>query len=574
MAYFRFEDSYQTEITSVYKGIQALNNVLEASKDSKLHKSINEAISALTDKVNEIFADITPSDEGIKHLDVIDNPNCWGTPNPTKYEYHCSGLFKGPDGEIILEPFDFIPPLPEIVEENIDINYDMMFATNEILANNNRSYWHRKSEETVKTIIPTNFSYLLYNYMMYIANGSKSRATEISLVKLKESIAKFKEQLNSRSLDDYKALFTKFEKDCKEAIDLDEKSQKYYKLWYDMYSKNNYTETPESEANNKKYNLYRKESKSLRKTLLKTAKIILKEIDLCKKYEQKVTRAIGFNLDTTLGQAMYNDSRAYANGDISLNIKDKCKQSDNQDEFTKPMKVLMPYRYAASSYTLLKHRDNNGKPVFPPEQYINTHVTGNSTPKIITSYIEEPVLHIPYLSKDQILSILDNYGQNIIKEKEILENKPKDDNKYGHYKPDPELEIAYYASIVTKDFINEKAAPSIVADTDVLKMIFTDDVSSEFKINDGTDEPTHYRFCERTSMYKPDIIDDKWTDGLADSEINAMLGFIRNYETVSKHMIKMLDECTDALTTMQKYLASIDDEDFHNYLVKIKMIEA
>ena len=86
-------------------------------------------------------------------------------------------------------------------------------------------------------------------------------------------------------------------------------------------------------------------------------------------------------------------------------------------------------------------------------------------------------------------------------------------------------------------------------------MIFTDAVSSELKINDGTDEPTHYRFCERTSMYKPNIIDDKWTDGLADSEINVMLGFINNYETVSKHMIKMLDECTDALTTMQKYLA-------------------
>ena len=50
--------------------------------------------------------------------------------------------------------------------------------------------------------------------------------------------------------------------------------------------------------------------------------------------------------------------------------------------------------------------------------------------------------------------------------------------------------------------------------------------------------------------------------------------FIENYDKIKSHITDTMDECIAIIDMLQTQLASIDDEDFKNYLINIKMIDA
>ena len=47
-----------------------------------------------------------------------------------------------------------------------------------------------------------------------------------------------------------------------------------------------------------------------------------------------------------------------------------------------------------------------------------------------------------------------------------------------------------------------------------------------------------------------------------------------NYDKIKSHITDTMNECVEIIDMIQTQLASIDDEDFKNYLINIKMIDA
>ena len=73
-------------------------------------------------------------------------------------------------------------------------------------------------------------------------------------------------------------------------------------------------------------------------------------------------------------------------------------------------------------------------------------------------------------------------------------------------------------------------------------------------------------------MLIPDISDDIYLFVLSHGD--RIRKFIENYDEIKSHITDTMDECIEIIDMLQTQLASIDDEDFKNYLINIKMINA
>ena len=82
----------------------------------------------------------------------------------------------------------------------------------------------------------------------------------------------------------------------------------------------------------------------------------------------------------------------------------------------------------------------------------------------------------------------------------------------------------------------------------------------------------HQRFLLKTQMLIPDISEDRYLFVLSHSD--RIRKFIENYDEIKSHITDTMDECIEIIDMLQTQLASIDDEDFKNYLINIKMIDA
>ena len=575
MAYYYFEHSYETEITAITETLKALKHLKLSSFDKKILKTISPIEKELKTKIYEIFKDIEPNEEGIKILKVNDSPSTTNEKG-TMFQYHCTGLFiastNHTNDPLFLDPFDFTPPEDEPEENTVNIPMNSLFTTNSIMQMENkyRRYYHTKSEEKIYTSLPENFSNLLYNYIMYIADGSKSTSGENSLVRLKASLHKFKKQLTSRSLDDLKPIFDKLEEYSREITELSDKCDKYSNEYNTEYYNNNFCKTQSVIDKEKKYNECKKRKEEMEKSFKNLSTIILKELKLCKQYENRVSKAIGFAMDTHAAQGMYTSQ--HSKHDVTIDHRSTIDQKP--EKFTHPFLTIVPDSengYICLSNSLIRKED---KEIFPARHITTYGYNGykyvDNPDNRTISYIEQPNIHIPYMSKDDVQKLIDNFKENIVKEEFIYNNKPATPDKY-EYTPNKEFEIAYYASIATKDFINGNCEIKIVPNTDIIDLLYIKDENvGYFHINGASEDLYHYRFGERTSMCIPTEFDRYYSFNTLMAPI---MGIIHHYDIINTHMINMIDECIETISKMQEYLSSIDDDDFKNYLIKIKMIE-
>lgn len=548
---YYFENSYQPEITCIADTISNIDYLCESSTDKKFITTLQKTTDALKEKIYQKFENIEPDESGVKTLNET---------SPTSQikicKYYYTGLFETNNSTLFLKPFAFAPN----IDESVNIPMKMLFTYTYALRNSNPDSYRlssTKADFAKHTHIPENFSHLLYNYIQYVADGGKYKAGTNNFIKLKKDIQKFRNSVTSRNTSDLQPIFNNI-------LQLLEDGEKLFDECREIDCKYN--------TNN---GLYNDEELMKRRTEISNAidkkvqeihklfNIISTEIITCRKYECKLAKFIGFISDTKEAQKMYTMIMNKSH-DTVYRIND-FKASNKPENFTNPFLVIEtnPYRKMLIDSNHLKNHafrklSTSSHPYVPNDSNYDLR------------YIEKPSIHIPYLSKTDVDAIIQCFKENTTHEYEMYHIKPVNKRTYVEKKTDDNIVIAYKASLSTMDYINTNCKIKTVDNANITDALFSPDKPSDIcHVNNLEGKLMHQRFLLKTQMLIPEIPDNKYLFFYCDR----IRKFIENYDKIKSHITDTMDECVETIDMIQTQLASIDDEDFKNYLINIKMID-
>lgn len=554
MTYY-FENNYQPEITCIADTISNIDYLCEASTDKKFIHTLQKTADALKEKIYQKFETIEPDESGVKKL----NETTTSSQFTETCKYYHTGLFRTRSCTLFLKPFTFTPN----IDDSVNIPMEMLFTYTDALINpnpNNYKFSSTKADFAKHTSLPENFSHLLYNYIQYVADGGKCKAGTNNFIKLKKDIQKFRNSVASRSTSNLQPIFNNIlqlledgEKLFDECREIDCKYNTSYELFNDEELMKKRTEISNS---------IDKKAQEIRKLF----GIISTEIITCRKYEYKLAKSIGFISDTEEAQKMYTMvmNKSY---DTVYRIND-FKASNKPEDFTNPFLVIEPNpcrETLIADVTLKNHAFRK------PYTSSHPHIPNDSGYDLC--YIEKPSIHIPYLSKTDVDAIVRCFKENTAHEYEMYHIKPVDERNYVEKKTDDDIVIAYKASLSTMNYINKNCKIKTVDNTNITDVLFSPDKPSDIcHVNNFEDKLMHQRFLLQTQMLIPEISDGTYLFML--SHCDRIRKFIENYDEIKSHITDTMDEYVEVIDMLQTQLASIDDKDFKNYLINIKMIDA
>ena len=555
MSYY-FENNYQPEITCIADTISNIDYLCESSTDKKFINTLQKTADALKEKIYQKFENIEPDESGIKKLDET-------SPTSTfvkTCKYYHTGLFKTDNCTLFLKPFTFVPN----IDDSVNIPMKMLFTYTDALRNSNPEnyrFYSAKADFTKHTGLPENFSHLLYNYIQYVADGGKDKAGTNNLIKLKKDIQKFRNSVASRSTSDLQPIFNNILQLLEDGEKLRDEHNEInckYSTNYELYNK-------DKEFMKRRNEIYNSIDKKAHE-IVKLFNIISTEIITCRKYECKLAKSIGFISDTKEAQKMYTMvmNKSY---DTVYRIND-FKTSNKPEDFTNPFLVVEtnPCRETLIADVTLKNHAFRKL-----STYSHPHIPNDSGYDL--RYIEKPSIHIPYLSKKDVDAIIQCFKENTAHEYEMYHIKPVNERNYVEKKTDDDIVIAYKASLSTIDYINTNCEIKTVDNVNITDVLFSPDKPSDIcHVNNLENKLMHQRFLLKTQMLIPDISDDIYLFVLSHGD--RIRKFIENYDEIKSHITDTMDECIEIIDMLQTQLASIDDEDFKNYLINIKMINA
>ena len=555
MSYY-FENNYQPEITCIADTISNIDYLCESSTDKKFINTLQKTADALKEKIYQKFENIEPDESGVKKLDET-------SPTSTfvkTCKYYHTGLFKTDNCTLFLKPFTFVPN----IDDSVNIPMKMLFTYTDALRNSNPEnyrFYSAKADFAKHTGLPENFSHLLYNYIQYVADGGKDKAGTNNLIKLKKDIQKFRNSVASRSTSDLQPIFNnilQLLEDGEKLVDERNEIDCKYSTNYELYNK-------DKEFMKRRHEIYNSIDKKADE-VVKLFNIISTEIITCRKYECKLAKSIGFISDTEEAQKMYTMvmNKSY---DTVYRIND-FKTSYNPKDFTNPFLVVEtnPRRETLIADVTLKNHAFRKL-----STYSHPHIPNDSGYDL--RYIEKPSIHIPYLSKTDVDAIIQCFKENTAHEYEMYHIKPVNERNYVEKKTEDNIVIAYKASLSTIDYINTNCKIKTVDNVNITDVLFSPDKPSDIcHVNNLEDKLMHQRFLLKTQMLIPDISEDRYLFVL--SHCDRIRKFIENYDEIKSHITDTMDECIKIIDMLQTQLASIDDEDFKNYLINIKMIDA
>lgn len=554
MTYY-FENSYQPEITCIANTISNIDYLCESSTDKKFINTLQKTADALKEKIYQKFENIEPDESGVKTLDETTTSSTFV--NTCKY-YH-TGLFKTRSRTLFLKPFAFTPN----INDSVNIPMKMLFTYTDALRDSNPESYRFSSAKTdfaKHNGLPENFSHLLYNYIQYVADSGKDKAGTNNLIKLKKDIQKFRNSVASRSTSDLQPIFSnilQLLEDGEKLIDERHKIDCKYNTNYELYNDEELTKrrTEISNTIDKKAN-----------EIHKLFNIILTEIITCRKYECKLAKSIGFISNTEEAQKMYTMvmNKSY---DTVYRINN-FKASHKPEDFTNPFLVIGtdPYRKTLTDSDYLKNHAFR-------KLYTSSYPYIPNDSNYDIRYIEKPSIHIPYLSKTDVDAIIQCFKENTAHEYEMYHIKPVNERNYVEKKTDDDIVIAYKASLSTMDYINRNCEIKTIDNLNITDVLFSPDKPSDIcHVNNLEDKLMHQRFLLKTQMLIPEISDDIYL--FMSPDCDRIRKFIENYDKIKSHITDTMDECIAIIDMLQTQLASIDDEDFKNYLINIKMIDA
>ena len=554
MTYY-FENSYRPEISCIADTISNIDYLCEASTDKKFIHTLQKTADALKEKIYQKFENIEPDKSGVKKLSETTTSSQF----TETCKYYHTGLFKTRNCTLFLKPFTFTPD----IDDSVNIPMKMLFTYTESLRNPNPNSYRFSSAKTdfaKHTSLPENFSHLLYNYIQYIADGGKCKAGTNNLIKLKKDIQKFRSSVASRSISDLQPVFNNIlqlledgEKLFDECREIDCKYNTNNELYNDKELLKRRTEIS---------NTIDKKAHEIRKLF----DIISTEIIACRKYEYKLAKSIGFISDTAEAQKMYTMVMNKSH-DTVYRIDD-VKASNKPEDFTNPFLVIEtnPYRKTLSDCDCSQNHafrklSTSSHPYIPNDSNYDLR------------YIEKPSIHIPYLSKTDIDAIIQCFKENTAHEYEMYHIKPVNERNYAEKKTDDNIVIAYKASLSTMDYINKNCEIKTVDNANITDALFSPDKPSDIcHVNNLEGKLMHQRFLLKTQMLIPEITDNSYV--FLSFYSNKIRKFIENYDEIQSHITDTMDECVEVIDMLQTQLASVDDEDFKNYLISIKMIDA
>lgn len=555
MSYY-FENNYQPEITCIADTISNIDYLCESSTDKKFINTLQKTADALKEKIYQKFENIEPDESGVKKLDET-------SPTSTfvkTCKYYHTGLFKTDNCTLFLKPFAFVPN----IDDSVNIPMKMLFTYTDALRNSNPEnyrFYSAKADFAKHTGLPENFSHLLYNYIQYVADGGKDKAGTNNLIKLKKDIQKFRNSVASRSTSDLQPIFNnilQLLEDGEKLVDERNEIDCKYSTNYELYNK-------DKEFMKRRHEIYNSIDKKADE-VVKLFNIISTEIITCRKYECKLAKSIGFISDTEEAQKMYTMvmNKSY---DTVYRVND-FKTSYNPKDFTNPFLVVEtnPRRETLIADVTLKNHAFRKL-----STYSHPHIPNDSGYDL--RYIEKPSIHIPYLSKTDVDAIIQCFKENTAHEYEMYHIKPVNERNYVEKKTEDNIVIAYKASLSTMDYINKNYEIKTVDNVNITDVLFSPDKPSDIcHVNNLEDKLMHQRFLLKTQMLIPDISEDRYLFVL--SHCDRIRKFIENYDEIKSHITDTMDECIEIIDMLQTQLASIDDEDFKNYLINIKMIDA
>lgn len=555
MSYY-FENNYQPEITCIADTISNIDYLCESSTDKKFINTLQKTADALKEKIYQKFENIEPDESGVKKLDET-------SPTSTfvkTCKYYHTGLFKTDNCTLFLKPFAFVPN----IDDSVNIPMKMLFTYTDALRNSNPEnyrFYSAKADFAKHTGLPENFSHLLYNYIQYVADGGKDKAGTNNLIKLKKDIQKFRNSVASRSTSDLQPIFNnilQLLEDGEKLVDECREIDCKYSTNYELYNK-------DKEFMKRRHEIYNSIDKKADE-VVKLFNIISTEIITCRKYECKLAKSIGFISDTEEAQKMYTMvmNKSY---DTVYRVND-FKTSYNPKDFTNPFLVVEtnPRRETLIADVTLKNHAFRKL-----STYSHPHIPNDSGYDL--RYIEKPSIHIPYLSKTDVDAIIQCFKENTAHEYEMYHIKPVNERNYVEKKTDDDIVIAYKASLSTMDYINRNCEIKTVDNVNITDILFSPDKPSDIcHVNNLENKLMHQRFLLKTQMLIPEISDDRYLFIL--SHCDRIRKFIENYDEIKSHITDTMDECIEIIDMLQTQLASIDDEDFKNYLINIKMIDA
>lgn len=550
MTYY-FENDYKPEITCIADTISNIDYLCESSTDKKFITTLQKTANTLKEKIYQKFENIEPDESGVKTLNETTTSNKF-----TKIcKYYYTGLFETSNGTLFLKPFAFTPD----IDDSVNIPMKMLFTYTDALKNSNPDSYRfssTKADFAKHTSLPENFSHLLYNYIQYVADGGKCNARTNNFIKLKKDIHKFRNSVASRSTSDLQPIFNNI-------LQLLEDGEKLFDEYREIDCKYN--------TNNDKELLKRQTEISNnidKKTheIRKLFDIISTEIITCRKYECKLAKSIGFISDTAEAQKMYTMVMNKSH-DTVYRIDD-FKASNKPEDFVNPFLVVEtnPYRKTLSDCNCSQNHafrklSTSSHPYIPNDSNYDLR------------YIEKPSIHIPYLSKTDVDAIIQYFKENTAHEYEMYHIKQVNERNYVEKKTDDNIVIAYKASLSTMDYINRNCKIKTVDKANITDALFSPDKPSDIcHVNNLEDKLMHQRFLLKTQMLIPEITDNSYV--FLSFYATKIRKFIENYDEIQSHITDTMDECVEIIDMLQTQLASIDDEDFKNYLINIKMIDA
>ena len=555
MSYY-FENNYQPEITCIADTISNIDYLCESSTDKKFINTLQKTADALKEKIYQKFENIEPDESGVKKLDET-------SPTSTfvkTCKYYHTGLFKTDNCTLFLKPFTFVPN----IDDSVNIPMKMLFTYTDALRNSNPEnyrFYSAKADFAKHTGLPENFSHLLYNYIQYVVDGGKDNGVTNYLIKLKKDIQKFRNSVASRSTSDLQPIFNNILQLLEDGEKLRDEHNEInckYSTNYELYNK-------DKEFIKRRNEIYNSIDKKAHE-IVKLFNIISTEIITCRKYECKLAKSIGFISDTKEAHKMYTMvmNKSY---DTVYRIND-FKTSNKPEDFTNPFLVVEtnPCRETLIADVTLKNHAFRKL-----STYSHPHIPNDSGYDL--RYIEKPSIHIPYLSKKDVDAIIQCFKENTAHEYEMYHIKPVNERNYVEKKTDDDIVIAYKASLSTIDYINTNCEIKTVDNVNITDVLFSPDKPSDIcHVNNLENKLIHQRFLLKTQMLIPDISDDIYLFVLSHGD--RIRKFIENYDEIKSHITDTMDECIAIIDMLQTQLASIDDEDFKNYLINIKMIDA
>lgn len=555
---YYFENSYRPEITCIADTISNLDYLCESSTDKKFINTLQKTADTLKEKIYQKFETIEPDESGVKKIDETTH-----TSRFTKTcEYHYTGLFKTEGCTLFLKPFSFTP---DIVEEDntVDIPMKMLFTYTDALKDSNPDNYRfssTKADFAKHTRIPKNFSHLLYNYIQYVADGGKCKPGTNNFIKLKKDIQKFRNSVVSRNTNDLQPIFDNTlqllkdgEKLFDEGREINYKCNADGKLYDDKELMKRQTEIS---------NLLDEKAHEI----VKLFNIISTEIITCRKYECKLAKSIGFISDTEEAQKMYTIILNKSH-DTVYRMND-FRASNKPEDFTNPFLVVETNWYR-ETLTNSDCVDNHAFRKLRTSTY--PYIPNDSNYDL--RYIEKPSIHVPYLSKTDVNAIVQCFKENTKHEYEMYNIRPVNERNCVENRTDDDIVIAYKASLSTMNYINANCEIKTIDDLNITDALFAPDKPSDIcHVNNLEGKLMQQRFLLKTQMLIPDIDDNKYL--FAYGYCDRIRKFIENYDKIKQHIVDTMNECIEVIDMLQTQLASVDDEDFKNYLISIKMIDA